>query len=1096
MYFTSDDYKRIEEYLYNRTVKDTQFPEADPMDGSEGIPIIQDNRNRILRLFDFVKQVNELRLPDFYNITNESNRRFLSLKEAVELIPAKVRKLGLAVTFLSEKGNWVIYQFKGASLNQWGSEECWIDIVEENLDEFLFFPDEEDLTKVRIKDKDYIKFKDKEYSPEEFSGIGKVYLRKNMICPEASYIDDEDHFINVLTQDMVDKENTIYIIQYDYDLEGKEITVPKGCVLWFQGGSLGNGTVVLDSTPILGAFEYSDLGTVTLKGTFNKGQVMTFVDDNRQMLKWWNGNEWLLLLDITDYNAILDIIKALSDRHDREMAACYLYFNNRCDTIQRNLDTEVSERTKEVKRLDDRINAEAAERKAADTSIINNLNQEITDRTNADTVITNNLNKEISDRASADTSITNSLNSEISRATGKEKEIADSLSNEVTRAKASEKELDDKIKAEVTRATAKETELTDAVTNISNNYATKQEVDDRIKGVIGTAPEALDTLGEIADALSKDNDAITAINGVLAGKANSSDVYTKTEINSTVSGINSDIAAEVARAKSAEQTITGNLNNVSTEVANEVTRAKAKETEIANAISAETGRATASENKLSTDIQNEVNRAGNAEQEVSNKVTSLIKRVETLESSEGGSVNVDLSGYVKSIEIEDEQYYPDSDGKVIIPLRDILLGFNIRIPVDISKYPETQWADSFSIYNLCIYDYEYANTVQPYTRIISIRDDSFHEDVTGQYRHLFYKSFKDSNGNPGNTRYVYNAWCTKVFNLDSIDFPGLTMSNPLNAKFGIIASRDKSVIETFTLDDYLDNSKDFIEIPVEFDDSIPPYTDSVGLRIFPVFNEEAFNRILDFELYYYKPFAYFPNEDLGKEFSFITTIGYEIFAGKRLADNALYNNGLVGNLIYCHLEEPYYNPAKVTFSHIPEQIVNNIYAGITFKFTIYLKDAYIVDDSVVNIYIGNIHNICKGCVDTNVYKYESGIHNLRYEINTVRGVNSNWYKFDKSILKLDYFNFEKLDDGVYECTVHTKYQSSESMWWSDVYTDGSTRIYDGLFRFGITVSDTPSGNATIRSYDDRIYHISYDKETYTATMEDANAENCGFIVES
>ena len=61
------------------------------------------------------------------------------------------------------------------------------------------------------------------------------------------------------------------------------------------------------------------------------------------------------------------------------------------------------------------------------------------------------------------------------------------------------------------------------------DYATKAEVDTRIKEVIGTAPEALDTLGEIADKLNGDSDAIEAINNVLSGKANSKDVYTKSE---------------------------------------------------------------------------------------------------------------------------------------------------------------------------------------------------------------------------------------------------------------------------------------------------------------------------------------------------------------------------------------------------------------------------------------------------------------------------------------------------------------------------------------------------------------------------------------
>lgn len=53
---------------------------------------------------------------------------------------------------------------------------------------------------------------------------------------------------NILTQDMINKPNTIYHIQYDYDLNGAEITILEGCVLEFDGGSLRNGTLKLNNT--------------------------------------------------------------------------------------------------------------------------------------------------------------------------------------------------------------------------------------------------------------------------------------------------------------------------------------------------------------------------------------------------------------------------------------------------------------------------------------------------------------------------------------------------------------------------------------------------------------------------------------------------------------------------------------------------------------------------------------------------------------------------------------------------------------------------------------------------------------------------------
>lgn len=82
-----------------------------------------------------------------------------------------------------------------------------------------------------------LKFKNKAYSAENFSGLGRVYLRKNMVEGK-----------NVLTQEMISVPNTIYNIQYDYDLNGAEITVPENCVLQFDGGCLSNGKITGNNT--------------------------------------------------------------------------------------------------------------------------------------------------------------------------------------------------------------------------------------------------------------------------------------------------------------------------------------------------------------------------------------------------------------------------------------------------------------------------------------------------------------------------------------------------------------------------------------------------------------------------------------------------------------------------------------------------------------------------------------------------------------------------------------------------------------------------------------------------------------------------------
>lgn len=119
-----------------------------------------------------------------------------------------------------------------------------------------YFPDEEDLT----VSNDIIKFKDKAYSAASYSGLGKKYLRKNMVGG-----------VNILTQSMVNAANTEYIIRYDYDLNGAEISLLGNCVLKFEGGSLSNGTISGESVIIESST--GCLHDITLNIKVNNGYV-------------------------------------------------------------------------------------------------------------------------------------------------------------------------------------------------------------------------------------------------------------------------------------------------------------------------------------------------------------------------------------------------------------------------------------------------------------------------------------------------------------------------------------------------------------------------------------------------------------------------------------------------------------------------------------------------------------------------------------------------------------------------------------------------------------------------------------------------------
>lgn len=91
-------------------------------------------------------------------------------------------------------------------------------------------PDEEDITVEQLEEGKFLKLKDRTFDPEEFRGKGYKILRRNIVCGR-----------NLLIQDMISESNTIYEIRYDFDLDGAQITIPKNCILKFDGGSLSNG---------------------------------------------------------------------------------------------------------------------------------------------------------------------------------------------------------------------------------------------------------------------------------------------------------------------------------------------------------------------------------------------------------------------------------------------------------------------------------------------------------------------------------------------------------------------------------------------------------------------------------------------------------------------------------------------------------------------------------------------------------------------------------------------------------------------------------------------------------------------------------------
>lgn len=100
--------------------------------------------------------------------------------------------------------------------------------------------------------------------------------------------------------------------------------------------------------------------------------------------------------------------------------------------------------------------------------------------------------------------------------------------------KAFQSDLETYMSATDTKVSELEEKIGNVPTKVSEfendaNYQSASQVDARIQEVVAAAPEALDTLKELADALGNDPDFAGTVTTELAKKANSIDVYTKEE---------------------------------------------------------------------------------------------------------------------------------------------------------------------------------------------------------------------------------------------------------------------------------------------------------------------------------------------------------------------------------------------------------------------------------------------------------------------------------------------------------------------------------------------------------------------------------------
>ena len=136
MFFTREDILKIQQALFKVSVKDSELPNTEPVTPNDIISIVQNGKNKKIKIVDFLEQI-FLGDKDIINISNKYDEHYISLSEAINLVPELQRKNGLFITFQDVNGNWQFYQFRG-TLEEFSEKDKWFNLdFEEYLKETL-----------------------------------------------------------------------------------------------------------------------------------------------------------------------------------------------------------------------------------------------------------------------------------------------------------------------------------------------------------------------------------------------------------------------------------------------------------------------------------------------------------------------------------------------------------------------------------------------------------------------------------------------------------------------------------------------------------------------------------------------------------------------------------------------------------------------------------------------------------------------------------------------------------------------------------------------------------------------------------------------
>ena len=259
--------------------------------------------------------------------------------------------------------------------------------------------------------------------------------------------------------------------------------------------------------------------------------------------------------------------------------------------------------------------------------------EETANRIQGDNTLDEKINAEKQERVNSNTQLSNDLTTEVNRAKASENTLASNIQAEATKRENDDNTIKDNLNAEVTRATAKENEIKAQVDVINGDSTTEGSFRKAIADVVGAAPEAYDTLKEIADKLSQNDDLHTAINEAIATKATTVALNEEiTRAKAAEAENKAEIAAEAARAKQAE-------GNNAIAIQNEASRATTAETAINEAVNTEVERANGQEAYLQNLINTKADTTAleGAKTELDRKISDETTRATGVEATKASA---------------------------------------------------------------------------------------------------------------------------------------------------------------------------------------------------------------------------------------------------------------------------------------------------------------------------------------------------------------------------------------------------------------------------------------------------------------------------